>query len=436
MTLKELIEKNRKLLADARAKFDEITTETPAERAKEIETQYDAMMVEYDERAAKIKRMQELEQREASLANTQEELEQRARQGNRPGLPDAGASGAAAEEEPLDYRTAFMLALKYGEDSLTPEARSVLHARAINLTPQRPEVRGLMTTSGATGGYTVPEGFSGEIDKALEDWGPMLDPGVTRIINTTTGNAIPWPTLDTTALRGDKKAEGAASSDDGSKDPAFGQKVMNAYVYDSGIVQISYELLQDSAFDIENIVDEVFGESLGRTGNDALTTGSGDDEPNGILTAAQTGKETALAGAISPDELIDLQHSVNQAYRRSPKCYWQFNDDTLSVIRKFKDADGRYLWQDANLASGQPAMLLDKPYKINDSLPNIGAGESPILFGDHSRYVVRRVKDYSMMTFRERYAHLRKIGLMAFMRLDGELLRPAAVKKLTMAAAG
>ena len=430
MTLKELIEKNRKLLADARAKFDEITADTPAERAREIEAQYDAMMAEYDERDATINRQRALEEREGQMADTQTQLEERARQGNRPGL---NGTQDANEEEPLDYRTAFELQLRYGEEALTPEARDILRGNAVLLSPQRAEVRGLMTTAGATGGYTVPEGFSGEIDKALEDWGPMLDPGVTRFINTSTGNAIPWPTLDTTALRGDAKDEGADSADDGSKDPAFGNKVMNAYVYDSGIVQISYELLQDSAFDMEAIVDEVFGESLGRTGNDVLTLGTGANEPHGILTAAQTGKESALPNAISSDELIDMQHSINQAYRRSPKCLWQFSDDTLKAIRKLKDNEGRYLWQDTTLASGKPATLLDKPYRINDSLPNMASGNSPILFGDHSRYVVRRVKDYTMMTFRERYAHQRKIGLMAFMRLDGELLRPSAVKKLTMA---
>lgn len=427
--LKELIEKNRKLLADARAKLDEVTADTPTERAKEVEAQYDAMMVEYDERAAKIAREQGLAEREAQAADTQTRLEQRAREGNRPALGGTGEGN----EEPISYREAFELQLRYGVNAMTPEARAVLEAHAVLLTPQNPDVRGLMTTAGETGGYTVPQGFSGEIDKALEDWGPMLDPAITRVISTSTGNAFPWPTLDTTALRGDLKSEGADSADDESKDPAFGQKTMNAYVYDSGIVQISYELLQDSAFNMEAIVDEVFGESLGRTGNDVLTVGTGVNEPHGILTAAQTGHEAALANAITPDELIDLQHSINQAYRRSPKCYWQFNDQTLKAIRKLKDAEGRYLWQDASLAAGKPAMLLDKPYKINDSLPNMASGTSPILFGDHSRYIVRRVKDYTMMTFRERYAHQRKIGLMAFMRLDGELLRPSAVKKLTMA---
>lgn len=435
MTLKELRAKNAKLLADARAKFDQIKSDTSDERAAEIESEYDAMMAEYDERQKQIDRLAGLEEREARAASAEEVEERRAREGNRPTLGDAAARGAGEEggEAPREYRSIFEDAMRFGVNALSNEERQILAENNIVLSPE--QRANLATTDGATGGYTVPEGFSGEIDKALALWGPMLDAGVARQYPTSTGAPIPWPTLDYTGARGELKAENAAASDDGGQDPAFGQKVMNAYLYDSEIVRVSLELLNDSAFNMEGLLNELFAESLGRTGNAVLTTGDGNSKPQGILTGAAEGIAAAGAAAIAPDELFDMQHSVDPAYRASPMCKWQFNDNTLNAIRKLKDGDGNYLWQMGDVRTGEPNTLLGKSYKINQAMPDMAAGQSPILFGDHSRYVVRKVGGMSMLALRERYAEHLQVGFIAYMRFDGRLLRPAAVKKLTMAAA-
>lgn len=420
--LKELREQQARIATNARAKFDEIKDDTPAERASEIEREFDAMMADYDKLGVKIERMSKLE-----------EAEERANAGDprRPRGDDGEARGGGGDTPP-EYDEVFGKAVRFGAASLTSEERSVLLSGRTDV-PE--EVRAQSTGTESAGGYTVPEGFSGEIDKAMAAWGPMWDATIVRELNTSTGNHLPWPTVDDTSQTGESKAENAAATDDGSGDVVFGEKSFDAYVYDTKIVRIPFELLQDSAFDMEALLNDLFGERLGRRANTVLTTGTGTNQPHGIVTASSLGKTAASGTALDSDEIIDLFHSVDPAYRGSPKCRWQFNDTTLAAIRKLKDGQGNYLWQMGDVRTGEPDRLLAKPYSVNQAMASPGLSAKPIIFGDHSRYIVRKVRGFTVMTLRERYAENFQIGMIGFKRFDGDLLNTAAVKHMAMAAA-
>lgn len=416
----ELRERQARLVANARAKLDEITDDTSEARAKEIEAEYDRMMAEYDQLEARIKREEKLV-----------EAEERMNAGD-PRRP-RGEDREARQEQAPEYKDVFNKAIRFGAAALTAEERNVLLAHRQEL-PQ--EMRAQSTGTDSAGGYTVPEGFAGELDRAIAAWGPMWDANIVRELVTSSGNPLPWPTVDDTTKTGRIKAENAAVTDDGSDDVVFGQKQLDAYVYDTGMVRIPIELLQDSAFDMEALLNDLFGERLGRIANQVLTVGTGINQPNGILTASGLGKTAASATAIDPDDLIDLVHSVDPAYRASPKCRWQFNDNTLAAIRKLKDGNGNYLWQMGDVRTGEPSTILGFGYSVNQAMPDIAPGAKPIIFGDHSRYVVRKVRGFSVLTLRERYAENFQIGMVGFKRFDGELLNNNAVKHLAMAAGG
>jgi HK97 family phage major capsid protein len=436
MTLKELREKMANLLAQARSKFDEIKDDTPAERAAEIEREYDAIMADYDTVRGKAERLAALEAAEGRAENQLAE----ARENRLPGAPDpdrvADANGASNAREAISYNTVFRNALLSGAHALPADQREVFmrvqrgmgqaEASAI-------EQRAMSVGTPSEGGYFVPDDFSGELEQQLELWGNMYA-GITRVINTSTGSKILWPTLNYTAQRGELHSENGAVTDDGSADPVIGQKELDGYIYNTPIVPVSIELLQDSEFAIEPLLAELFGESLGRTANDILTNGDGSGKPMGIVTGAGAGITAAATAALASDELIDMFHSVNKAYRQSPMCKWQMNDSTLATVRKLKDGNGNYLWEMGNIQTGAPDQLLGKPIEDNSAMDDIGAGNSPIIFGDHSRYVVRKIGNFSVVPFREKYMHKLQIGLMAFMRFDGEMLNSTAIKKLTMAA--
>lgn len=425
MTLKELQEKREKLLVEARERLDEIKTNTDEARTTELETQHDNAMAAFDEVDAQIERElkhKELEQRSA-------DFEARANAPD-PRRPNADAEARGAKDEPTpEYKEVFSKAIRYGAGQLDAEERSILMDGRTDIPA---EVRAQSVGTESAGGYTVPEDFSGELDKSLAMWGPMFDANIVRELNTSNGRDLPWPTVDDTAARGRTKAENAAVDDDGSDDVAFNEKTLNAYVYDTGMVRIPIELLQDSAFAMQPLLNDLFGERLGRTANEVLTTGTGSSQPNGIVTASGLGKTAASATALAGDELIDLLHSVDPAYRQSPKSRWQFNDSTLAAIRKLKDGDGNYLWQMGDVRTGEPSRLLNYAYSVNQAMPDIATGAKPILFGDHGRYVVRKVMGFQVMTLRERYAENFQVGMVGFKRFDGELLNANAVKHMVM----
>lgn len=119
-------------------------------------------------------------------------------------------------------------------------------------------------------------------------------------------------------------------------------------------------------------------------------------------------------------------------YRRSPKARWQFADLTLAAIRKLKDGQGNYLWQMGDITKEQPGTLLGYRYEINDDVPLIAAGAKPIIFGDFSKYFVRKVGSPVIGVLRERFWP--DLGIAGLIRFDGELGDTAAIKHLVMAA--
>lgn len=425
MTLEEIRkqrERMAELATEARTQLDSITDKTEAGKAKEIEARFDAIMADHDAIGARLEREQKLV-----------DAEKRANAGDprRPVGADSEARDMAddAQNTP-EYKEVFAKQLRYGVAELSSEERSVLLSGRVELGADQ---RAQTSTTGSSGGYTVPVELSPEIEKSMAAWGPMWDADIVREMNTSSGNTIKWPTVDDTAKTGRIKAQNAAVDDDGGDDVAFGEKQLDAYVYDTGIVRVPLELLQDSAFNIEALMNDLFGERLGRLANSVLTTGTGSSQPNGIVTASSLGKTAAGAAAITSDELIDLFHSVDPAYRASPKCRWMFNDSTLAAIRKLKDGQGNYLWQMGDVRTGEPSQFLGKPYSVNQAMASIGTANKPVLFGDLSRYVVRKVIGFQVLTLRERYAENFQIGMVGFKRFDGELLNTAAVKHLVNA---
>lgn len=441
MTLKEMREKRARLHESAKAILDALPADASAEVRAEKEREFDAAMADYDRVDADIERAERLErsgQRISEAAAREREAEERAARDGRPGGNGQAPGGNSAGSQKLEMRSAFKDALLYGAD-VDPETQAFLEENGVaNLRGNKitdRELRALTTGTGASGGYTVPTEFLPRLEKTMAIWGPMLDGNVIDMLVTEGGNPIEFPSIDDTARRGSQFAENAEITDDGGEDPVFGQITLASYMHNSEIIRVPVQLLADSAFDVETrLMPDLFGERMARTANDKLTTGTGSSQPQGIVTGSGAGVTAAAVAAFAADELIDLQHTVNPAYRASPKCGWMFNDTVLKLARKLKDAENRYIWQAPNLQTGAPATLLDKPYYINPSMADPAASAKPIIFGDLSKYTVRRVGGFSIFVFRERYMEFTQLGFMAFGRIDGKVTNSAAIKRMTMAA--
>jgi HK97 family phage major capsid protein len=418
MSLTALQEQRGRLVSQAREALDEIKANTDESRSVELEQRHDAIMADFDKVEANIAR----EERVAAAEARAEEARAKQR-------PDQSGEGRGSEEgvKP-EYRDAFIALARAG---FNPQELSAEHRAALKAgIAQIDEVRA-QSTSGTAGGYTVPTDLARVIDKTLKMWGPMYDEAICNVLNTSSGNPLDFPTTDDTAIAVAQHTEATAMTDDGGVDAVLAKMTLNAYAYDTEWVQISMELLQDSAVDIEQFIGELLGERLARRVNVELTTGDGTGDPNGIVVASAAGKTAASATALAADELIDLLHSVDPAYRMSPKARWMFNDNTLAAIRKLKDGDGAYIWQMGDIRVGAPGSLLGYNYSVNQAMASIATTAKPVIFGDFGKYYVRKVGSPVIGVRREYYWP--NIGLAGIVRLDGDLIQTSAVKHLVMA---
>ena len=330
-------------------------------------------------------------------------------------LPGVGTQRTEPREPDtpeVNHGEAFRSFLVNGISGLTPEQRQVMQASFRS----DPEMRAFSAGTDNTGGYTVPEDFYNQLEVAMQAYGGMLEAG--DIIRTDSGATMPMPTFNYTGVAASILSENTQASSDSST--PFGVVNLDAYMYVSPILPVSYQFLQDSAFG-EGFLADALGESLGRGLNAHLTTGTGSSQPNGIVTAATLGKTgaTGQTATVTYDDLIDLVHSVDPAYR--PQARWMFHDSTLKVVKKLKDDQSRPLWL-PGLATGDPDTINGYTYVINQSMASMAANAKSILFGALDKYKVRIVRDVSMLRLTERYADYLQVGFIAFMRADGDLL--------------
>lgn len=412
----ELREKQAKLVADARERLDQITPETEEARAAELETQHDAAMAEHD----RIDKLIEREERLGRVEQRANELREQRRPKPSDGDERRDETGA------VEYRQVFAKVICGTELSdLSAEERQVLRKGAAEF---RTQTAGTSTA----GGFTVPTELLNEIEKAMKAHGPMYDTDICRVITTSGGGSLKLPTVDDTAQSGGAHTEGAPLTDDGGVDVAFGQKSLDAYGFDTEFIRWSWELEMDGIFNMEALLGELLGERMGRIANRRLTVGTGSDAPNGIVVASGAGVTATLTNAVTFDELIDLEHSIDPAYRKAPGVGYMFNDATFKAIRMLKDSEGRYIWQQGDVKGGAPGTLNNRPYHINQDMADIAAAAKPVLFGDFKKYWVRKVGSPIIGVVREKFWP--DLGIAGLIRFDGELANAGAVKHLVMKA--
>lgn len=356
--------------------------------------QYDAAMNELDDIKAQIDRTTKLFEKMADEAVVNIAEEAHARSGHKKDVSPANQL--------------FMKWLRGGDKALTAEDWIT--------------IRNTMSTTTTTeGGHTVPTEVAASVVDVLKAYGGVRE--AASVIQTENGNPINFPTSDGTSEVGELIAENTTAT---SADPTFGVVTLSTYKFSSKIVAAPFELLQDSAVDIEAFITRRIGDRLGRILNQYFTTGTGTSQPKGVVTAAASGKvgTTGQTLTVIVDDLIDLVHSVDPAYRVSGNVRFMMNDASLKVIRKLKDSQNRPVFLPGydGLAGPMADTLLGYPITINQDMAVMAANAKSILFGDFSRYTIRDVMGMQLFRFDDSpYIKLGQIGFLAWMRSGGTL---------------
>lgn len=261
----------------------------------------------------------------------------------------------------------------------------------------------------------IPTGFMNKVDEAMKAFGGVY--AAADVYKTNTGNDILYPTINDTSNSGAVLDESTTIGS--STDPTISSLTLKAYKISSKPVLVSHEMLQDNAIELENRLAAMVATRIMRGANALFTTGGGSTTIQGVVTGAANSSVAPAVSAVSVDNLIDLMHSVDPEYRKNGS--WMFNDATLKAIRKLKDGDGRPLWQ-PSLVAGEPALLLGKPYIVNQDMANIGASAKSAVFGDLKKYLIREVTNPLFLRLKERYADIGQEAFIMFKRFDGQVV--------------
>lgn len=357
-----------------------------------LQAQYDEGMNALNDIDGKIKRIQDLHERMAD-----EKIESSITE----------AANRLERDNASQSMKLFAKWLRGGDNALSSEEWA--------------NVRNTMsTTTASEGGYTVSTEIAKTVADALKAFGGMRE--VSTVLQTETGSPMNYPTSDGTSETGEQVAENIAVTE--STGIVFGNVALNTYKFSSKSLSVPFELLQDSSIDIESFIKTRLVQRIGRITNTKFTTGTGSGEPKGVVTAASAGKVGASGqtATVLVDDLVDLVHSVDPAYRDLNRCRFMMHDSSLKIIRKLKDSNGRPIFLPGydGLAGPMANTVLGYPITINQDIAAMEASAKSILFGDFSFYIVRDALVNSFFRFTDSaYAKNGQVGFLMFARSGG-----------------
>lgn len=303
---------------------------------------------------------------------------------------------------------------------------AALGAEGIARMQQRtnPDIRAAMsTTTNSEGGFTVATEYMRELEEAMKAFGGIRQ--VARVIRTATGADMNFPTADATAEVGEIVGQNAAVT---LGETTFGNSAMSVYKYSSKKIALPFELIQDSFIDIDGYVQDVLAMRIGRITSTHFTTGTGTAQPRGVVTGSALGKTgtTGQTATVIYDDLVDLEHSVDPAYRAMPSVAYMMHDQSLKVVRKIKDTQGRPIFvpgYEQGNPGGAPDTLLGRRIVISQEMPTMAANAKSILFGAFSKYIIREVMDLTLFRMTDSAFTLNgQVGFVAFNRQGGNLI--------------
>lgn len=331
---------------------------------------------------------------------------------------NAATKDPAKHGKPGKEAAALRAFLGGGLSALTEEQRRAMVGRV------NPDIRAAMSTTTTTeGGYTTALEYMRSLEEAMKQYGGIRS--VATNMRTATGTQMQFPTADATAEEGEIVGQNAAVT---TGETTFGLTTLDVYKYSSKKIALPFELIQDSFIDIEAYIMSLLAIRLGRITSRHYTTGDGSGKPRGIVTGAASGKvgTTGQTTTVTYDDLVDLEHSVDPAYRGTPGVGYMLNDSTLKVLRKIKDDQARPIFvpgYEQGNPGGAPDRLLGRPIYISQEMPVMAANAKSILFGDFRKYIIRDVMDLTMFRMTDSAFTLNgQVGFVAFMRSGGNLV--------------
>jgi HK97 family phage major capsid protein len=212
---------------------------------------------------------------------------------------------------------------------------------------------------------TVPVAFLDRVYSLARLVGPYLE--TSEVFQRDSGEDLRIPVMTGYATA----TESAAGSAIDESEPTYSSLLLSM-TKQGFIVKLANELISDAGFGLEENIAEQAGNAIGTRANVLIHAA--------VTAVAGAGVTAGTSNAITADELIDLQFSVNGAVRMLPGTGYMVNSSTLGAIRKLKDNNGQYI---LDVVAGGPSTILGLPVIENPAVAAIGTagGTKPVFFG-------------------------------------------------------
>ena len=324
---------------------------------------------------------------------------------------------SAVNDDGAPHQKAFMTYLRSGEDD---------GLRGLQL-----DGKSLSTAVNSDGGYLVDPVTSETVTSVLQSTASIRSIASVVTVEATSYDVL----IDHTDVGAGWATETDPTAETGT--PVIDRITIPLHEL-SALPKASQRLLDDSAFDIETWLAGRIADKFSRAEASAFLNGDGVDKPTGILTHGVVANDswswgnigyvaTGTDGGIGDgDAIVDLVYALGAEYRANG--VFVMNSKTSGLIRKLKDADGRFLWSDG-LAAGEPARLMGYPVLVAEDMPGVASDSFSVAFGDFAAgYTIAERPDLRVL--RDPFSAKPHVLFYATKRVGGDVSDFAAIKLL------
>tara|TARA_S200002703_G_scaffold154916_1_gene158437 strand:- start:11764 stop:12981 length:1218 start_codon:yes stop_codon:yes gene_type:complete len=318
---------------------------------------------------------------------------------------------AAVSNQDIDTKMViFDKWLRKGKDSLEPS-----------------EVKALTVSDDTSAGFLAPPEYVRELIKTITEVTPFR---AAARVRQTAQKSIQVPSRTATFSAQFVAETGTRTETTGYTTQL--EEIPTHEIY--ALVDISEQELEDAVFNLEAEMQTEFATQFAKAEGDAFINGNGVGRPEGVLSNSNVGTtNSGASAALTADGLIELVHDIKSDYIQNGR--FMFNRTTLAAIRKLKDTAGQYVFQAGMmLTGGVPNTILGFPYIEAPDMPNVGAGNKPVVFGDFNRgYMVVDRVNLSVLRDPFTQATSGNIRYIARRRVGGQVVLAEAIRTQTVA---
>lgn len=289
------------------------------------------------------------------------------------------------------------------------------------------EVKLMSTDSDPDGGFVMPRNVRADLIRRIIEVDPVRD--LANVETISSGDFLDVPAEGDVDAQAEWVGERAARTETTSPDFRM-DRIQVHEIYANPF--ITQKLLDDVEFDIVGWLTERLRRRFAVKEGNGFINGDAVGKPEGMLDNADvTEVNSGAAATLTADGLIDLFYDgVVEFYANNGS--WLAKRSSIKVIRKFKDANGQYLWQ-PGITAGQPATILGAPVRESVSMPAIAANANPLIFGDiRAAYTIVDRQDVRVQ--RDPFSNKPKVEYYTTKRVGGGVVLAEAIAKQKVSA--